>query len=85
MRFDADELEEQNSLDYINYKRSKKGKKHEFNVQKHKARSKRPKRRDIILEGCRRGQRKRFLSAFSGRPSMAKQGRNTSSLGSKTS
>lgn len=75
MRFDADELEEQNSLDSFNYKmnrRKGKGKKDESHVSKRKVRA-RTKRRAEISIGYNRGRRKRFLSAFGGRPSLSKQ------------
>ena len=74
MNFNADDLEEQMSLDRANYARSKKkkGPKNEYNISKRKVRSQRKRRTEISI-GDSRGRRKRFLSAFGGRPSMAKQ------------
>lgn len=73
MRFDADELEEQNSLDRVKYKMSKrKDRNNESNRTKHKVRAKRKRRAEISI-GDSRGRRKRFLSAFGGRPSLSKQ------------
>lgn len=72
MRFDADELEEQLSLDRANYTRSKKkkGPKNEHNVPKRKVRTERKRRTEISI-GDSRERRKRFLSAFGARPSLS--------------
>lgn len=74
MRFDADELEEQLSLDRANYAQAKKkkGPKNEFHPTKRKVRARRKRQSEISI-GNSRGRRKSFLSAFGGRPSMAKQ------------
>ena len=74
MYINPDELDEELALEKLSLKRanSKKPKrrKNEHSTSKRKDRA-RTKRRDEISIGCSRGRRKRFLSAFGARPSMA--------------
>lgn len=89
MYIDADEMDEELSLDTLNEKRSRRSPKnkkksqkgkHEYSVRKGKNRAGKERKGPVLVGSDNRGYRPRkgFLSAFSGRPSLAKQrgGRN---------
>ena len=78
MNFDPDELDEELALDSLSQKRASSPKKkrkelYERSIRKRKDRA-REKRRDEISIGRSRGRRKRFLSAFGARSSVARGG-----------
>jgi len=74
MYINPDELDEELALEKLSLKRANpKRRKNEYSVSKRKDRA-REKRRDEISIGCSRGRRKRFLSAFGARSSVARNG-----------
>ena len=74
MYINPDDLDEELALENLSLKRANpkkpKRRKNEHSTSKRKDRA-RAKRRDEISIGNSRGRRKRFLSAFGARPSMA--------------